>query len=501
MLVTTLVFFSACSSDNTSGDAGNGDSDGDFDVESDSFDSDIEDSEADGEAEVEIIAPDAPAGLKALAVSARNVRLGWDAYSDEKVEVCIERAESGGEYAAVSCRPGAYGRWLDLALAPLAEYKYRARACIGEKCSDWVESEAVSTPESVLPPFEITVNTYDDPNEVFLTSITDIMHQSEYAAVAAIRRDGTVLWEMSYNELCPITEIDPFDDHSIAVGAYGTMRIIDLDGSVIYEYLPDIAHHDIDRLSNGNLIYLIFDQIKQSEDYTILGDGIHIIDPYTDEILWEWMGKDYIPLSDNNPNDMNNIWLGIGHDWTHSNSVWFDEANSVIYLNVRNLNRIYKIKYPSGEVEWIMGDGGDFGAGIWSHSHDPHFIDENHFIVFDNGLYRPDGEIYSQTILVEYDENAKTAEVVWRYRETPDFFSLGLGGVEYTANGNIATCDGANGRIVEVNEAGEKTFELDFEVLFTLYKAIPLDISFFSDWGAPAPDYGWPREESASSKN
>jgi len=495
LLVATLVVLSACSGDAASSADGDSINDGDVEfVENSELDGDS--AEAEIEIDIEVVAPDAPTALTAVAVSARNIRLNWDSYADDAVELCIERSDAGGEYKAMACRPATYGRWLDLALTPLAEYQYRARACNGDKCSDWVESEGIVTPESVLPPFEVTIHTYDDPNEVFLTSLTDVMHQTDFSAMVAIKRDGTVVWEMSYKELCPITEMEPFfDDHTMAIGAYATLRIVDLDGTVTYEYPPDMAHHDFAKLSNGNIIYLIYDLIELREDYTILGDGIHIIDPFTDEIVWEWIGQDHIPLADNNPNDLNNIFYGAGHDWTHSNSLWFDEANNYIYLNVRNLNRIYKIKYPSGEVEWIMGDGGDFGEGIWSHSHDPHYVDPSHILMFDNGLYRPNGEIYSQAIMVEYDAEAGTAGIVWSYREDPDFFSLGMGGVWYTGNGNIAICDGANGRIVEVTEAGEKTFELDFEVLIALYKAVPLDISFFSDWGAPATDYSWPRAE------
>jgi hypothetical protein len=54
-------------------------------------------------------------------------------------------------------------------------------------------------------------------------------------------------------------------------------------------------------------------------------------------------------------------------DWTHSNSVYFDEEEGIVYVSIRNLSRIIAIDYNTKEILWNIGN--------------PNFMEE---VFFDN---------------------------------------------------------------------------------------------------------------------
>jgi hypothetical protein len=102
-------------------------------------------------------------------------------------------------------------------------------------------------------------------------------------------------------------------------------------------------------------------------------------------------------------------------------------------------------------------------------------------MIMDNGLRRPDPK-FSRAIEVEFDPDAKTAEVVWEYRETPDFYSFALGSAQKQDNGNVLIVDGTNGRLLEVTPDKRKVWELKVETYYWIYKAVTVPREFFTEW-------------------
>ncbi len=434
--------------------------------------------------------PKEPKAVVTHSVSAHNIALYWEAGEswDEEVEVVVERRMGGAEsFTEISRRPAAAHRFLDLALTPQTGYIYRLSACRAESCSSATETQETSTLPSILPEIEIDLPYGgEDNDDVFLMNIKNWLDADDlYAVVLAVDRTGTVLWSLQDLPGGYILENQPLDDGTVAVTTGESLAIFDLDGTETYRYTGDDVHHDIDRLSNGNLMYLIWYSLTRDDGVPLLADGIHILDPTTNEVVWEWLSEDYISTDDYCKSCITTTWKDYGYDWTHSNAATFDEAQSAIYLNVRNLNRLYKIKYPSGDVEWIMGDGGDFGKGLWSHSHAPLFFEEGRFLLFDNGLHRTDGTNWSRVVIVDYDETKKAAALSWEYRESPDFFTLGYGSAQFSENG-IVVCDGANARVFEVTMEGEIVWQMTVAgSVYTPYKTNVLQRSFFENWGNP----------------
>jgi hypothetical protein len=425
-------------------------------------------------------------GVEATAVSGRNVRLRW-APLPSGFTVAIERAKgSSGVYAKVATRAADHARHLDLALDPKTTYRYRLSACDATACCPPVETSEVTTRESHVPPLQITVPSNGALLDLALLPIvrsTD--NVATQGTMAAIDRNGTVVWEHRTETLGEISEIEPLADHTLATGTNVFFTWVDLDGTLVYRNLYTTMHHDIGRMSDGRFVYASFDQFDSAPGYTVLGDAVEILDTTTNRVDWRWAARDHVPLADQNELDILLNFLGLGHDWTHANMVRFDEDRSRVYVNLRNLSRLYAIDYPSGEVAWVMGEGGDFGQGLWAHPHDPHFLAENRLLVFDNGFQRPGGDPYnpySRVIEVQFDPDAKTAAIVWEYRPTPDFFSVQLGSARPLGDGHVLVDDGMNGRLVEVTREGKKAWELKFQGVARIYKAQPIARAFFEDW-------------------
>lgn len=415
-------------------------------------------------------------------VSGRNIRIVWVPTTAE-CEITIERVSgSGDEFETVAIKDGKHGRFLDLALKPETWYRYKLTACNSEGCSPVFESIPIKTKKSIAPNFTVNVNKDKAQDNIVLFGISTAAY--DYTAdgrMVAVDRSGKVIWEYHTLSRGAVTEIQPREDHTLSICTYTNYTHIDLDSSELYHYADEMLHHDIDPLEDGRVIALFFDQFYDT-GFEILGDGIVILDEVNQKVDWRWYTKDHVSLDDRNTLDIATSPFGLGQDWTHSNSIHFDEERGKIRLNVRNLNRIYQIDYPSGDVDWIMGDGGDFGEGLWSHAHDPNYLADNRFILFDNGLYRPGTVLlYSRVIEIEFDAEKKTAEIVWEYRETPDFYSNAYGSVKEMDNGNILINDGMSGRVFEVTREKEIVWEMTLSGE-SIYKAETVPLEFFKEW-------------------
>ena len=422
--------------------------------------------------------------VQATAVSARNVRITWSAKTAGTV--VIERALYNEPFQEVARKRSDHGRFLDLALQPETGYRYRLALCDEDVCFTHADLPELVTPETHLPRMDVTVPADGTLDDVVVFGLADVsLNLQSESIMAGVARDGTILWEYYVWEdgMGPVSEVQLMPDGTLLAARFAYLTQMDWDGTEQYRYTESLAHHDFDPTSDGRLILMTFDRFEPITDFWVVGDGVEIIDPSGRASTWRWLGRDAIPLTDYNEVDIQTDLFGYGADWTHGNAVTFDEEDAKIYVNIRNLNRLYCLDYPSGEVLWVMGDGGDFGEGLWSHSHDPCFTAKNRFLLFDNGTLRPGAsKDYSRIIEVEFDAAARRAEIVWEYRETPDFFAFAQGAVHVQGDGNIFVTDGINGRIFEITRDKRTVWEMRLRDMHWTYKAITVPKSVFSEW-------------------
>ena len=227
--------------------------------------------------------------------------------------------------------------------------------------------------------------------------------------------------------------------------------------------------HECKELESGN--FLVFDNTATlgpipignwTEDFRNLGyeaDGqtleinwrsqdIVELNKFGEEI-WRWKFSDYFSKEEY---DMyGGTWeytLQSGsYDWSHSNSIWFDSNNDVIYLSVRHLSKILKIDYPSGDIIWQIGLPMELGVGNnnictelgFSWQHDVKILDNENLLLFDNGNISHiinntnQSERISRILEVKILENNE-CELINEY-ELP-YYSSSMGSVQLLENNN-----------------------------------------------------------------
>ena len=184
---------------------------------------------------------------------------------------------------------------------------------------------------------------------------------------------GNPVWFLPGSDHAPKNAIATRD---IRVTPQGTITFftsnrpyeIDYNGAFIWQYPKGetiVMHHDLTRLSNGHYMEMVYKDLS-GRSRPILPDSIpqYVYDSAgffrskrfsniveVDEhchTVWEWSGLQYQNTSDlglRRTNDCSPDDFDL-----HENSFFFDEKDKVIYLGIRNISRIVKIKYPEGNV-------------------------------------------------------------------------------------------------------------------------------------------------------
>ncbi len=198
------------------------------------------------------------------------------------------------------------------------------------------------------------------------------------------------------------------------------------------------THHDVAILASGNHLFLLGAEPSD--------DRLHEVDAQ-DRVVWQWRLNDHRGEFE--------AWDDDSGDPSHVNSIreipanrWFDAGDDRfrpgnILVSARNLNTIFIVDKPSGDVVW------KYSAGL-DRQHEAVFIAEPHLhagkvLVFNNGLEDRYGDRRSRVEIID----PIAAEVVWHY-EDDRFFSSTSGVAHPLAPGNVFVA----------SSAGDRTFEL-----------------------------------------
>ncbi|MCB0318415.1 MAG: aryl-sulfate sulfotransferase [Bdellovibrionales bacterium] len=261
------------------------------------------------------------------------------------------------------------------------------------------------------------------------------------------------------------------------------VREYDWKGKIVWEFTaPDIAHHDITRLENGNTIFpvrsvisgnykdIINDDAKRS--LQIRSDSIYEVDK-TGKVVWHWDAHDHLDLNSCGRRKCKNF-SGKANakdqlaDWTHINTTsiippnkWYDSGDKRfkpgnIMTLPRNWWMTFIIEKESGEIVWEYG--GEYRGGLRG-GHEAHMIPRGlpgagNILIFDNGR---DNDGSGSNIL---EINPVTKKLVWVYDVGKDFDSRSAGSVQRLKNGNTLISEDVGGRVFEVNKQKEIVWEL-----------------------------------------
>ncbi len=242
------------------------------------------------------------------------------------------------------------------------------------------------------------------------------------------------------------------DGRLAVIGTDNLIKEYDWDGDLTWYFqLPDkhhFPHHDLITLENGN--------------YLILGHDGHTHTDYLYEVdsgrrvLWEWWMYDHRRSFSE--------WDYKSKDPSHSNSIrelppnrWFDAGDTRfrpgnILVSARNLNTIFIIDKPTGDVVWHYSKGLD-------HQHEAVMVERGNaaaglVMVFNNGL--EDLHAYRRSLVQAVDP--VEGKVTWEYGS--EFFFSTVGGLaQPMPEKNILITSSNGGRVFEITPGGRIVWE------------------------------------------
>jgi Arylsulfotransferase (ASST) len=314
-----------------------------------------------------------------------------------------------------------------------------------------------------------------------------------------------------------------------AGGGGGRIERFDWNGDLLWEfdYFGDehLQHHDLEMLPNGNLLMIAWEAATVAEavaagrNPNLLRDGILWVDTILEiaptgssggAIVWKWRVWDHLvqdldPSKSNyapvaqHPERVDFNYAGIGQaDWTHTNSVDYNEDLDQIMISVLGFQEIWVIDHSTTTEQAAEHAGGRYGKGgdllyRWGNpeayragtsesrrlhfQHDAQWIPQDlpgqgDLLVFNNGTLRPEGDYSSvDQIALPTNEDGSYAHIVgepfgpeasaWTYVDDPPqrFFSRVVSGAHRLRSGNTFICDGNWGRLLEITPDGKIVWE------------------------------------------
>jgi hypothetical protein len=315
----------------------------------------------------------------------------------------------------------------------------------------------------------------------------------EWAFDAQISRDLELLPD---GKLLGIFQVDhPYFSFN---GYGGLIRIINADGSVDWEFAYNsqgyLAHHDVEMLPNGNVIFIAWDEIKIEQahamginaTYHIYPESLIEVDPATNQIVWEWHSIDHM-VQDTDPDLPNYGQINMnpqlinhnyhitdekGGDIMHANGIGYDTFNDVIYLSVNEYSEVWVIDHSTTIAEVSSHSGGNYGKGgdliyrfgnpeVYNNQNGTRLFDKVHFpnmlegnepgagnlLVYVNGPTNKQSTVYELKMPAAFNLVADAdnePEVVWSFTD-PDLFYQRISGAVRLDNGNTLICEGDYG--------------------------------------------------------
>ncbi len=167
-----------------------------------------------------------------------------------------------------------------------------------------------------------------------------------------------------------------------------------------------------------------------------MGSRIVELDRTDNQVVWEWNPFDHYSTLDFDPTTMENPGVGGAnfpgaYDWTHQNAVIYDAGENSVYTSTRQLSRVTRIDYATGDIVYNMGFAmpsgeTDFGDNLFSFQHAPELQANGNMLLFDNGNRRDHIDQTAETgvskaVEVAFNGIPPTgASIVWEWT-LPDY--------------------------------------------------------------------------------
>lgn len=435
-------------------------------------------------------APSSPAARASGsgAVSTTNNELvasyAVNAPSGSSVKVEFGPDENYGLTTSAQSAPTGGGtlKLLVAGMRPATTYHMRAVITLGDG-SQSVDSDQTFVTGSLgidqVPQIKVTQSPGSSPQSGVEILDLEGGSNSTFRVVAADLQ-GNIIWYLpvtlatnSPNPVKPLPDGNMLLNFSVGTsdGMNSLLEEVDLTGNTVWQMsASDLnaaltaagydltvvgTHHDVAVLPNNHLMLIastnktFTDLPGYPGDTTVLGDVLIDLDANR-KPDWVWSEFDHL--------DVNRHPM-LFPDWTHTNAVLYSASDGDLIVSIRHQSWVIKIDYDdgkgTGDILWKMGSQGDFqlqggqDPTDWFYAqHGPSIIGGTsagnfQLVLFDNGNGRPlslmpcgtSPSCYSSVPILQLDEVAKTATVVWR--DTLPIFSSWGGDAQVLANGDV----------------------------------------------------------------
>jgi hypothetical protein len=356
-----------------------------------------------------------------------------------------------------------------------AGYTYDFRAVLetedGERIESSPETLTLDPPPAKLERFTVTIPN-DDVDGYVLTSLLQPMNS--WAVI--IDRDGDYVWFWPAADGLAIINAKPTPDGtSISLNQgdgqqdddHGGSLTVSLDGKSTTHTRTPMSHHDSVQLPDDEVGFIALEIRAGSMgpiETDIAGDTIM-------EAPLGATEDEQSTVMFNFFDDYREPWVYCEHslieayhtgavDWTHANSLMYDEEENAYYLMSKILDALWKIDRNTGEILWQMGgEYSDFTSNDdhwWSHAHMSHIWDGG-LVLFDNGYHRDD--LTSGIVEYAWNEETHTIERVFEFRDPGSRFVAMLGDARKLPTGNYLTSWTTWGVLKEIDPQGDIIWE------------------------------------------
>lgn len=296
------------------------------------------------------------------------------------------------------------------------------------------------------------------------------------------------------------------DNPVITFGGYGgIIKILDTDGTTDweFEYASEnyIAHHDVELLPNGNVLFIVWEKISITEAQAngvmtttpIYPETLIEVDPSNNTIVWQWRSFDHI-IQDVEATALNfgsvslnpqlidfNYDLVDNGDLMHANGIDYDAEKDIIYLSVNYYSEIWVIDHSTTTAEAATNSGGNYNKGgnllyrfgnpstykntegvrLFYNNHFPNLLEDDepglgNMLVYMNGVNTNQSVVYELDIPDTFNLTPNVnnePNVIWSFTD-PELFHGRISGAVRLKNGNTLIAEGDYG-FWEVTENGD----------------------------------------------
>jgi hypothetical protein len=166
------------------------------------------------------------------------------------------------------------------------------------------------------------------------------------------------------------------------------------------------------------------------------------------------------------------VWLPGAHEWSHANSLVWQEAEQAYYVHVRYWDALLRIG-ADGTLDWTLGGLHSDFTGVADLPLHGHLSDawEDGVLVFDNGDHG-DPEV-SRVVEYRLDADARTFEEVWSVPEPEGRHATFLGDARKLPGGNVLVAWSPYGLLQEITPDGDVVWEATTEHVVGRVQLVP----------------------------